>query len=512
VAKSAADTNEPSRNPAPGEKPKKAANTPPAAKPSSKPVPHEEPVSAKTSVAAKNAAQDGPDEAPAAPKKSAPKVDAGAEPNAAATTDKTPGEKSPADSQPAAPPVDKPRRISKSVDLPAFRPSAPDLIKPFEVMTWSEPPKQTKLILHGLDSANQRLQDKSASPKSSPRLTLEADDTGAWTIGVQLHSPRQQAEAVKDLARLSQTAGSLAFQWLDADRSPETAAARAWLRTCVLEFERDGSKEFLLLCPPVKLAEKHFINGVAEFRSDEFKAKAPAELPAQYFNGIDFRLAYCTVQLTDDQQLMLIEGIQPADPVAADVLTSRAGIGGVRVILQRSDKNTETWQISLEIDAPTSLLDLRRRQDGQEDELAALRTQLAAHGKSGATLDQKQAAVRALADILKIVAPMNASADEDDATARDRSRKDFDNAVEKQVLDPARRRHDELGKSLPRSKVDLKQAEADFNRRAAEFRAHAASVSAVLYRVVDDKILADCLILGDPGEPPSDEGEETEGP
>jgi hypothetical protein len=73
--------------------------------------------------------------------------------------------------------------------------------------------------------------------------------------------------------------------------------------------------------------------------------------------------------------------------------------------------------------------------------------------------------------------------------------------VEKEILGPARQRRDELQNKSKRAEQALKEAEAKFKLNAGTLRARAASISAVVYRLVDDQLQADCVTIGDPIEP-----------
>jgi hypothetical protein len=404
---------------------------------------------------------------------------------------------------PAASDADRPspqdvavRRVSKFVELSSPAP-ATAAAKTVELIRWSEPPTQSKLRLHGLDFANQRLKEQGTSPEAYPQLELQEGDEGEWNVVVQTGGSAPSGPS-EDLATFSQTAKALTFRWHGSDRLAQRAAAQDGLKTCVLEFERDAEQGFFLLAPPVKLSEAHFTNGIAEIRP-----KSPAGLPPRWFDEVELRLAFCTVRFNDDGELTLIAGDRPADRVAADALAKWAGVGEIRVDLKRSDQKEAFWDLTLKIGLPGDLVEQRQRRAQEQSDLTILNAELAAHGKRDppSSPERKLEAIQKLAGLLQAEAPVEAAVEEGDAEGQTRARDNYDKAVAEQVLEPARQRQTELRSKSRRAAEALKEAEAKFKLNAGTLRSRAASISAVLYRLVDDKLQADCVTIGDPIDP-----------
>ncbi|HVW38281.1 MAG TPA: hypothetical protein VHB99_13290 [Pirellulales bacterium] len=367
---------------------------------------------------------------------------------------------------------------------------------PVQLFPWNAPPEKLKLDLHGLEFANERLRNQALNKSEFPQMTMVAREPGMWTVAVEMQLAEQPGRT-RDLAAISSEPSGLEFRWSDSEMSPDMTAARAWLRTCVFELEIEGVQTYLALALPAKLDSPHLINGETLFTPQEI-----AGLSARLFDGVNLGLSSCTVNF-GMRRLTLIAGERPANAAAAAEWASASGVGGVQVRLKRDEKKRESWRLWLEIDPPASLLDLREAHARQQGEYDSLKAELAAYSKEGATANRKLDAVRSLADLLdvKFPEPSEAGANaEDQANAR----LDFEDALEKLILTPARKRRDKLQTDLRQLRQALSTADAQFTRKAGDLRARADSISAVLTRNVDDGLDVVCVVLGDP-EPIPDE-------
>jgi hypothetical protein len=169
----------------------------------------------------------------------------------------------------------------------------------------------------------------------------------------------------------------------------------------------------------------------------------------------------------------------------------------VRVTLQRDEKNRGSRRLWLEIDPPSSLLDARRTRARQQAECDSLNAELKTYGKADATAERKLEAARALAGLLNVKLPEPSGGGED-ANDKTSARRKLEAAVEKQIVEPARKRRDKLQADLKRNRQTQATADAEFDRKAGDLRARANSISAVLTRSVDAEVEAVCVILGEP--------------
>ena len=383
-----------------------------------------------------------------------------------------------------------PRLAAKGVDLPRINRQQPAPSKPLEVFQWSEAPKQLELTLHGLQSANERLKQGSPNQRVHPRLTLAAHAAGHWLVAVETGADEQVGPG-KDLATFTATQSALEFRWSDADLSPETTAARACLRTCVLELNRDGVQDFRLLSAPAKLPGPHFINGEASFTPQQ-----PDGLPPGLWDGIELKLASCSLDFSGDR-LTLIAGNRPADPFFGAGFASAARIGGVRVALHRDEKKRESWRLSLAIDPPADLLEQQQDRAEQQSEYDSINAELAAWSKPEATPERKLEAIRTLASLLDLEPPKPTPGKKSNGAQAPLSR-EFSQAAETQIMKPARDRRTKLQAQLRQQRQALNTAEAEFNRRTGDMRSRVESVSAILTRSIDERLDAVCIMLGDP--------------
>lgn len=389
-----------------------------------------------------------------------------------------------------------PRRITKFIELPrASRPQSTASM-PVELFAWSAAPKHLKLALHGLESANASLKKNSANQREYPQLTMSAREPDKWTVAV-VTLTSDQSGPTKDLAIFASLPSGLEFRWADTNLSPQMTAARGWLRTCILEQERDGVREFLALASPAKLDEIHFVNGIASF-----SPKEGAELPEKFLSEIELRLTSCTVKI-DENRLTLVEGIRPSNEIVADAFTSETGVGSVHVALNRNEKQQGTWRLTLEIDPPAVLLEQRRNLNSQQGDLGAIRQHLAAYNKKGATAGQKRTAVKTLAELLN----MTPSADEvapEDAGGKESNSDMKLQTSDEEIVKAGKTRERELTVKVKSMSEALSAAEQRFKLNAQGLRARADSISAVLTRNVDEGIDVVCVVVGDP-EPIQDE-------
>ncbi|HUY87905.1 MAG TPA: hypothetical protein VMV10_04135 [Pirellulales bacterium] len=435
-----------------------------------------------------------PPETPASSEKPAPEMAPSEPPPKPAAGETPPAAKgvAPAPEAEARPARrDARRRVSDYKELPALSRSPSVASKPAKLIPWSERPEQAKLSLHGLDFANARLQERSPSLPRYPQLALEARDKGQWAVVARICTP-QSSGPTKDLATFAPTPEALEFRWSEGDRSPELTVARDWLRTCVLEFERDAARDVLLLAAPETLAELHPTFGTAKFNPGKVGG-----LPARSFGEVDLQIASCTVNF-GQSRLTFAGGEQPVDPIQAEEILSEYDVGAVRVVLNRDPKKQDFWQLSLEIDAPASLLEQRRACEQQQDEMGAINAELAAYGKAETSPERKQEAIRTLARLLKVDIPAKDGAKPGDDAAQKGAGQTYDQAVEKQILAPARARGRSLQNDLRRSRMELTAADEQFKLKSGNLRSRASAISAVLTRRVGKQIVADCLIIGDP--------------
>ena len=428
------------------------------------------------------------------PEKPQPAVDsANAKPKPAPnTTQETTQPTSPA--EPAAkqqPPASAgPRLATQAVDLPKITRQQPAPSKPLELIAWNAAPKKLELALHGLELANQRLKQTGSSERAFSRLTLAAQEASRWLVAVET-GPDEQVGPSKELATFTAAPGALEFRWSDADLSPEMMAARAWLRTCVLELNRDGVQDYLLLASPAKLPGPHFINGEASFTPQQ-----PDGLPPRLFDEVDLELASCTLHI-GAEGLTLIGGDRPADPFFGSGFASAARVGGMRVTLHRDEKKRESWRLSLAIDPPADLLEQQQARAEQQGECDSINAELAAWGNPKATPERKLEAVRTLAGLLDVEPPKPTGGNKDDDARAPLSR-EFAAAVDAQIMKPARERRTKLDAQLKQKRQALSTAEAEFNRRTGNMRSRIESVSAILTRSIDERLDAVYIILGDP--------------
>ena len=389
------------------------------------------------------------------------------------------------------PPRDPRQPVSDYAELPAFSRSPTVKSQPAKLIDWKAKPARAALTLHGLEFANARLQERSPILPRYPQMAFEARDQGQSAIVVKICTPDSSGPA-HDLATFALTPAGLEFRWSDGERSPEMNLARDWLRTCVLEFERDAARDVFLLAAPEQRAEFHL-----KFDAATFAPGKIGGLPPRSFGEVDLQLASCTVNFPQGR-LTLAQGEQPTDRFLAEDICLQYGVGSVRAVLNRDSKQDGVWQLALKVEAPEGLVEQRRDYERQQDELGEINAELAAYGKREATAEQKQEAIRTLAKLLKVDLPAADAPAPDDPAAQKSAAAAYERAVEKQILSPARERSRTLQNDARRSRGDLTAAEEKFKLKVSNLLSRVGGISAVLTRQVDKQTIADCLIVGDP--------------
>ncbi|HEX7378971.1 MAG TPA: hypothetical protein VF278_17755, partial [Pirellulales bacterium] len=355
---------------------------------------------------------------------------------------------------------------------------------PLSIKTWTDDPGTINLTLRGLVEANRRLDGQ--------HIKLSTKQNGAQ-LSIMLEESAGEG-ANKTLATVTKDENELIFKWVE---SPESfTAARRQLRRCVVEVVEiaDDETSYISLMAPVKHAGPAGLsNGIAklgltELKSSEFEFSPDEEL----------RLGRGAVQVVYANLPMLTFGDTNSVVTAASIhnLPDALRDSHARMVLRQNDKNRLNADLHLAAD-DTALPDgMAPVSDKDRKDLKILRDNIPNLRRLKGNIsrsNQKQIAnmesvVRALADVLDIKDPPRraGAAPPADVTK-------YAGEIQKQIIEPAEQRRDELGQQVKAVDEFLREQQDQLKNLTS----HANTVTATIYRRVARNLYAPCLLLGD---------------
>lgn len=383
-------------------------------------------------------------------------------------------------------------------DLPSLESNLLTAYRPVDLISWDARQDRAVLRLHGVDSANFEMQDQLTQLGARVELLCETPkDQLAVSARIGGDNP-----ATIPLATFTATDEALRFQWHEPARaSAPISACQKWLRACVLEIQAATDSTWAALRSPIKLASLHMRSGSVSMRPS---LRSQAVVPEHAF---DLRFRRGVLHLHDDRRYPIeADADDDRRPALIRGLGEEFGFGAVRLALDRDAAERDVWNFKLVTEDSAETLELRKRRDDLLTELRRLEGPLVQLKARDATMSDRREAASKLESLL--------AGDSDDAAKKPESDKEPLTATEthkreRRIADEADRRR----RSLQRQGDELKRKLDERQLGRTDLMLLADSLSAVLYRRVDENIRVDSVIIGEPGPEPTpapDENEEME--
>ncbi|HEX7448454.1 MAG TPA: hypothetical protein VF306_12955, partial [Pirellulales bacterium] len=354
------------------------------------------------------------------------------------------------------------------------------------IWPWDTAPEKPKLILRGLEFVNRHL----IGPGKI--VATETSD------GLDAALVRGEATPVP-LATLRVTAKGLSFQWAKLGENTHPAReCQGFLRRCVVKVESAGPPLYIALSKPSQLDPLPLSNAAGKLDAHALKQAAFPPLPDD-----ELLLGPGRIVLDDGQSLLF--GVRPTETapyIIADP-PREFQLDAVQVSWNH-DEQASTWRVRVGVpDSPelaeeNALLKKDRRLLSEIKKLLSVRRPSPSAMRSFKTKPREEfnARMAELADLIQHPsAPVLAAQPDDGAMSAYQQKLN-------QLIEAAGQAKDKLSKQITDRARHVEAQQRQLDRRMIMLRPHASSISAVIYREVDEGLQAPYVLLGDPAPPP----------
>lgn len=360
------------------------------------------------------------------------------------------------------------------------------------VRKWNPAPKEPSLILLGLDFINRQLDGPG-------KITARNTDDG---LDVALVRAADSPPVL--LATLQATEQGLVFRWakLAEDEHP-ARNCQEYLRRCVVKIESAEPTLYVALSQPSRVDPLSLTS--ASGKLDGHTLKLAAFLPLA---DDELFLGPGRIVLDDNRSLVFGQPPDAGPPYLIENLPQEFLIKTAQVSWTRENGRAPVWLVTVGLPDDPELVKKKALLD-KGRQLSSRIGQLTSKVKSPSESAMRKfkpkpradfnARVAELARLLAYPSPPTLGASPDERTMTSYLQQ-FE-----RLTRAAMQKKNDLAKQIS----DLsKQVDSQERQRAARtpmLRAHASSVSAVVYRRVDDDVQAMYLILGNPQPPELDD-------
>ncbi len=373
-------------------------------------------------------------------------------------------------------------------ELPSLQSKLLTAYRPIDLFSWKARPERAALRLHGVELANAELREQLTQSNAPAELVCEpSKDQLIVSARIGGATP-----ATIHLATFTATDEAVQFQWHEpSGDSLSISACQRWVRACVLELHSATGSTWAALRSPAKQPALHLISGAVSMRPP---FRLPALSPQRRF---DLRLRRGMLHLHNDRTFPIeADADDPRRPALVRGLGEEFGLGAVRLALERDASEHDVWNFKLQTEDSAEMLEVRKQRDELQTELRRLEEPLARFQDRDASINDKREAASKLESLL--------AGDAGDAPKKADDEKPSlkpaeAHARERRIVAEAERRR----RSLQRLRDELKRKLDERQLGATDLMLLADSVSAVLYREVEDDLRVDSVIIGEPGPEPA---------
>jgi hypothetical protein len=379
--------------------------------------------------------------------------------------------------------------MAENTQLPSFETNQLATYQPHSLLKWDAPPANIKLALHGVEFATAEIARRASHVKERAEITSNWADN-QLKVAMRISGQAQTTP----LAAFSVTDKALSFQWRQTARSVAVTACQTWLRACVLEIQSDAGSRYVALSDAIRVAPLELSGGAARIPARGWKFDLPVR-------ALDFRLGAGTLRLHDDRRFDIVPDATTGQPALIAGLGEEFSFAAVRLAFEHDPDQEDGWTMRLLTEEKPEVLEFRKEENQLQSQISQLNGPLGRFRDRESTGDRKREAIRELERILGPDEPPARSGDQSPTSNKPGTDKTKrvpadEHLRERRTADKAEQRRNVLQRKLEDLSKQIKQQQG----RNDELLSKGGAVSAVLYRLVEEKILVDCVILGDGGD------------